>query len=60
LREKNLLAAGLLMLICRAAGMDAGVDLVWIRRHGGDVGLLQHVLLLLFSFVFLFIPYSHC
>jgi hypothetical protein len=29
------------MLICRAAGMDVGGDLVWIRRHGGDVGLLM-------------------
>jgi hypothetical protein len=36
-----LLAAGLLMSIGQAAGMDAGVDLVWIRRHSGDVGLLM-------------------
>jgi hypothetical protein len=33
--------AGLLISFCRAAGMDAGGDLVWIRRHGGDVGLLM-------------------
>jgi hypothetical protein len=57
LREKNLLAAGLLMLICRAAGMDAGGDLLWIRRHGGDAGLLMgQVAAAHFASHFLFFP----
>jgi uncharacterized membrane protein len=50
------LAAGLLILFYRAVGMDAGGDLVWIRKQGEDVGLLMgqaaaaHPASLLFSF----------